>query len=282
MSTEIIEKRIASGELESHCLVAGDPSKPAAILLHGAGPGATAASNWLRCMPDLAKHFYVIAPDLTGFGQTDLPDPLPPHILRWIGLRVEQILGLMDTLGLDKAHVVGNSMGGALTLHMLVQAPQRFDKVLLMGAIGAPHRWTYEMHRLLAFYSDPRIARYREMMQSFVYDPALVPELEEIVQQRFATATDPKVQEVQEVMFESMRQGMDQLIVPEVTLSRLPHEVAIVHGRQDRIVPLETSLYFLEHLQRAELHVLDRCGHWAQTQRWDAMYPLIVNHFGGG
>ncbi|GAB4356750.1 MAG: alpha/beta hydrolase [Immundisolibacter sp.] len=279
--SNIIEKKIQSGDICSHVLLAGDPKNPPALLLHGAGPGATAASNWMRCAPDLAKHYYVIAPDLTGFGQTELPAELPTHILGWIGARVEQVLGLLDTMGVERAHVVGNSMGGALTLHMLVQAPQRFDKVLLMGAIGAPHRWTYEMHRLLAFYDDPRIARYREMMHSFVYDPAAVPELEDIVQQRYATATDPKVRAVQENMFAAMREGMDQLIVPEVTLSRLPHQVCIVHGRQDRIVPLETSLYFLQHLKHAELHVLDRCGHWAQTQRWDAMYPLIRNHFGG-
>ena len=279
--SNVVEKKIQSGDICSHVLLAGDPKNPPALLLHGAGPGATAASNWMRCAPDLAKHYYVIAPDLTGFGQTELPAELPTHILGWIGARVEQMLSLLDTMGVERAHVVGNSMGGALTLHMLVQAPQRFDKVLLMGAIGAPHRWTYEMHRLLAFYDDPRIARYREMMHSFVHDPAAVPELENIVQQRFATATDPKVQAVQENMFAAMREGMDQLIVPEVALSRLPHEVCIVHGRQDRIVPLETSLYFLQHLKNAELHVLDRCGHWAQTQRWDAMYPLIRNHFGG-
>ncbi len=281
MSTSIIEKKIASGALASHVLLAGNPKAPPAILLHGAGPGVTAAANWQRCMPDLAKHYYVIAPDLAGFGDTDLPAELPRHILAWIGLRVEQVLGLMDTLGLERAHLVGNSMGGALTLHLLVQAPERFDKVLLMGSIGAPQRWTYEMHRLLAFYADPRIARYREMMHSFVHDPAAVPELEDIVQQRYATATDPRIRAVQEILFAAMREGMDQLIIPEAALSRLPHQVCIVHGRQDRIVPLETSLYFLQHLQHAELHVLDRCGHWAQTQRWDAMYPLIVKHFGG-
>ncbi|WP_372696310.1 alpha/beta fold hydrolase, partial [Immundisolibacter sp.] len=229
--SNVVEEKIQSGAITSHVLLAGDPKNPPALLLHGAGPGATAASNWMRCAPDLAKHYYVIAPDLTGFGQTELPAELPTHILGWIGARVEQMLSLLDTMGVERAHVVGNSMGGALTLHMLVQAPQRFDKVLLMGAIGAPHRWTYEMHRLLAFYDDPRIARYREMMHSFVHDPAAVPELENIVQQRFATATDPKVQAVQENMFAAMRVGMDQLIVPEVVLSRLPHEVCIVHGR---------------------------------------------------
>jgi len=60
----------------------------------------------------------------------------------------------------------------------------------------------------------------------------------------------------------------------------MPHNFAIFHGRQDRIVPLETSLYFLEHLKNAELHVLDRCGHWAQTQRWDAMLPALRDHWG--
>ncbi len=281
MSHPTVEKKIASGALASHCLLAGDPKNPAVILLHGAGPGASAMSNWQRCAPDLAEHFYVVAPDLIGFGQSDLPKDLPGHIAGWIGLRVEQVKALMDELNIEQAHMVGNSMGGALALHLTLEAPERFNKVLLMGAIGAPMTWTSEMSRLLTFYEDPRIGRYREMMHSFVYDPSLMPEIEDIVQTRFSVATDPKVRAVQEIMFAAMRAGMDELILPPSALQRMPHEFAIVHGRQDRIVPLETSLYFLEHLKHAELHVLDRCGHWAQTQRWDAMLPLMVNHFNG-
>jgi pimeloyl-ACP methyl ester carboxylesterase len=192
VSTSVVEKKIQSGAIASHVLLAGDPKNPPAILLHGAGPGATAASNWLRCAPDLAKHYYVIAPDLVGFGQTELPAELPTHILGWIGARVEQMLGVMDTLGVERAHVVGNSMGGALTLHALVQAPQRFDKVLLMGAIGAPFEYTWEMKRLLMFYKDPRPSRYKEVIESFVHDPAAVPGLDAIIEQRYAVAMDPK------------------------------------------------------------------------------------------
>ncbi len=281
MTTSVVEKKIQSGAIASHVLLAGDPKNPPAILLHGAGPGATAASNWLRCAPDLAKHYYVIAPDLVGFGQTELPAELPTHILGWIGHRVEQVLGLMDTLGVARAHVVGNSMGGALTLHALVQAPERFDKVLLMGAIGAPFEYTWEMKRLLEFYKDPRPARYKEVIESFVHDPAAVPGLDEIIKTRYAVAMDPKTRQMTNLLFEAQAAGMNDLTVPESQLSRLPHEVLLVHGRQDRIVPLDTSLYFMRHLKHAELVVLDRCGHWAQTQRWDAMYPLIVKHFGG-
>jgi 2-hydroxymuconate-semialdehyde hydrolase len=282
MTTSIIEDRFPSGKLASHAMVAGDKKNPALILLHGAGPGAHAASNWRHCFPDLVKHFYVVAPDMIGFGKSDIPNPLPPHSMTWMGLRVEQTLGLMDHLGIKKAHIVGNSMGGAVTMHLLIEAPERFDKVLLMGPAGAPMGASRppELARLLSFYADPRIGRYKELIESFVYDPKAVPNLDKIIEERFRMATDPEVRRVQEVMFESMKVGMDALIVPPTSLQRMEHEVALIHGRQDRIVPLDASLYLLQHLKRAELHVLDRCGHWAQLQRWDAMLPILLRHFG--
>lgn len=279
--TEIIEKRFPSGKLQSHALVAGDPAKPAVFLLHGAGPGAHAASNWLRCIPDLAEHFFVVAPDLIGFGKSDFPDPAPNHIMGWIGLRVEQILGLMDHFNIQKTHIVGNSMGGALTLQLLSEAPERFNQAALMGSIGAPiSKRPPELLRLLSFYADPRLSRYRELMHSFVYERGDFPGMEEIVQTRYKIAMDPEVRRTSEIMFEAMRNGIETLIMPPSLLNRIPNQVLIIHGRQDRIVPLETSLYLLEHLRHAELHVLDRCGHWAQVERWDAMGPMLMRHFG--
>jgi pimeloyl-ACP methyl ester carboxylesterase len=81
-------------------------------------------------------------------------------------------------------------------------------------------------------------------------------------------------------MIESMNVGIEALAMPPSILNNLPHQVLIFHGRQDKIVPLESSLYLLQHLKNAELYVLDRSGHWAQLQRWDAMGPMIKKHFG--
>lgn len=281
VDAEVTEKMFPSGKLASHAMVAGDPKNPAVLLIHGAGPGAHAASNWSRCIPDLARKFFVIAPDMIGFGKSEVPEVLPTHAMSWMGLRIEQMLGLLDHFGIKKTHIVGNSMGGALTVNLLGEAPERFDKVALMGAIGAPMtNRPQELIRLLAFYADPRIGRYRELMRSFIYDPDTFPGMEEIIQTRFKIAIDPEVRRVQEVMFETMRNGMETLVMPPSVLSRLPHEVLLVHGRQDRVVPLETSLYFLKHFQRAELVVLDRCGHWAQAERWDVMGPMLMKHMG--
>ncbi len=114
-----------------------------------------------------------------------------------------------------------------------------------------------------------------------MYDPSIFEDLEAVMQDRFEKAMDPKMRPIQEIMFKAMNEDMDKLIIPPPVLNRIEQEWAIIHGRQDQVVPLETSLYFLEHLKRAELHVLDRCGHWAQTQRWDGMYPIVMSHFLG-
>lgn len=277
---EVSERRVEGRGLTSHCLFSGNPGNPAVLLLHGAGPGANAAANWLHLMPDLAENFYVIAPDLIGFGQSVIPDPFPNNIMAWIGTRVEQILGLMDTLGIEQSHIVGNSMGGALTLQLLSEAPERFLKVVLMGSIGAPGPRTPELIRLLSFYSDPRPARYREMMHSFAYDADKFEGMDRIIEMRFKIATDPEIRATAEKMIESMKVGMESLNMPPSILAKLPHEVLIFHGRQDRIVPLDTSLYLIEHLKHAELYVLDRSGHWAQLERWDIMRPMLEKHFG--
>src|SRR3546814_18922832 len=150
-------------------------------------------------MPDLAENFFVIAPDLSGFGQSTIPDPFPDNVMAWIGVRVEQCLGLMDALEIDSAHIVGNSMGGALTLQLLSETPERFDKVILMGSIGAPAPATPELVGLLSFSFYPRPPRYRQLMHSFAYDAAKFEGMEEIVSARHQIATDPPVMSLTEL-----------------------------------------------------------------------------------
>jgi 2-hydroxymuconate-semialdehyde hydrolase len=66
-------------------------------------------------------------------------------------LWVDQSLALLDALRIQKAHIVGNSMGGAIALHLLMEAPERFDRVVLMGPVGASHQMTPEIDRLWGF-----------------------------------------------------------------------------------------------------------------------------------
>jgi pimeloyl-ACP methyl ester carboxylesterase len=104
--------------------------------------------------------------------------------------------------------------------------------------------------------------------------------MEEIVENRYKIATDPDIMKTAVKMIDSMKNGIETLNMPPELLGKMPHEVLIFHGRQDRVVPLDTSLYLIQHLKHAELYVLDRSGHWSQLERWDVMRPMMEIHFG--
>ena len=104
------------------------------LFIHGSGPGVSAWANWRLALPELAKKYRVIAPDMAGFGFTDRPAGIVYDMATWVG----QTVGLLDALGLEKAHVVGNSFGGAIALALAIQHRERVGRLALMGSVGVP------------------------------------------------------------------------------------------------------------------------------------------------
>lgn len=261
----------------THVLLGGARGRPAVVLLHGGGPGASAQANWERVIKDLADEFYVIAPDMVGFGKTEHPEPRPTSGLGWTGLRVQQILSLLDALEIDRANLVGNSMGGYMSLQLLLSAPERFQRAVLMGSAGGQFEPTPELNLMRNFYQDPRLERYREIIRNFVYDVRIFPDFEGLVRLRYESAMQPETRR----SYEAMMASGGPITVPPASLGSIEHNILLIHGRYDRIVPLQSSIYLLSHLPHAELVVLDRCGHWVQIERWDAMGPLVRRFFRG-
>ena len=83
--------------------IGSDRGHGTVLLLHGSGPGVSAYANWRLTMPALEKDFRVIAPDLVGFGYSDV-DPARFTPAGW----TSHALGVLDALGIERAHVVGN------------------------------------------------------------------------------------------------------------------------------------------------------------------------------
>jgi len=108
----------------------GDP----VVLIHGSGPGVTSYANWRLVLPALAENFRVVAPDMVGFGFSERPANIEYGLQTW----ADQVVGLMDTLELPQAHLVGNSFGGAIALRIAAQHPDRVAKLVLMGSMGVP------------------------------------------------------------------------------------------------------------------------------------------------
>lgn len=243
-------------------------SGPPVLLIHGSGPGVSAWANWRLLISPLARQARVIAPDMAGFGYTDRPAGVRYDLDLWVG----QAVGLLDALGVGQADVVGNSFGGALALALAVRHPRRVRRLVLMGSAGVPFALTEGLDAVWGY--TPSVENMRRIMDVFAYDRALVND--ELAQLRHRASIRPGVQEAYAAMFPAPRQRwVDALASPEAAIRAIPHETLIVHGREDRVIPLATSLTLAQWITRAQLHVFGRCGHWTQIEQAGRFARLV-------
>lgn len=253
---------------------AGDPNNPAVLLVHGSGPGVSAPSNWEHLLPVFAgAGYFAIAPDVLGFGDSEHPDPQPTGGMpEYTDMRVAALVALLDELGVEKAHFIGNSMGAMLTLRTAQVAPQRIDKMVLMGAGGAPIKPTEDLMKLITFYADPSEQAMAELLPRFVYDTDLFAgRLDEIAADRAARANRPEVRASHLATFNPQFPPVS--FSPE-QLAAITHEALVIHGREDRMLPLQAGYYLAENLPNAQLHVLPHAGHWIQIEQADRFFAV--------
>ena len=242
------------------------------LLIHGSGPGVTGWANWRLTIPALAENFHVIAPDIVGFGYTERPADVQYNMETWLN----HILGFMDALGIEKAHVVGNSFGGGLALAMAIRAPQRVDRLVLMGSAGLPFTLTEGLDRVWGY--TPSIDNMRGLLDLFAFDRSRV--TDDLARMRFEASVRSGIQEAFVQMFPAPRQsGVNSLASDEVAIKALPHTTMIVHGREDKIIPLASSYELFSMIQKAQIHVFGQCGHWTQIEHATRFNKLISDFF---
>lgn len=238
------------------------------FLLHGSGPGVTAWANWRLSIPVLAQQRRVIAPDLLGFGYTQPPADNQYSMDRW----VEHIIHTLDALDIEQTDLVGNSFGGALALALAVRYPQRIRRLVLMGSVGVPFAITQGLDDVWGY--QPSIAAMKKMLDIFAYDRSLV--TDELAELRYNASVREGVQEAFSAMFPAPRQQwVDAMCSPEAAIRALPHEVLIIHGRDDQVIPLQNSLTLNQWIERSQLHVFGRCGHWTQIEHAERFCRLV-------
>jgi 2-hydroxymuconate-semialdehyde hydrolase len=241
-------------------------------MLHGSGPGASAWANWRATIPVLAKKFRVIAPDLVGFGYTQPPSGVTYDLDLW----VTHVRDLLDTLGLERVGIVGNSFGGGVALHFADRAPERVSRLVCMGSVGVRFPITAGLERVWGFTLSR--AEMRQLMDSFAYDQRLV--TDELAEMRFVAAARPGVQDAFASMFPPPRQRwVDSLSLSDDRLGAIRHETLIIHGREDKIIPLAASYRLHELIKSSQLHVFGKCGHWTQIECKDRFNRLVSDFF---
>ncbi len=262
-------RRIRTGAFETnlHDLGSGRP----VLFIHGSGPGVSAWANWRLAMPVIAQSRRVIAPDMVGFGYTDRPAGVAYTMDTW----VQQALDLLDALDLPQVDLVGNSFGGALSLALTIRAPERVRRLVLMGSVGVPFPITPGLDAVWGY--EPSFATMRGLLDVFAYDRKLVND--ELAQLRYEASIRPGFQEAFSAMFPAPRQRwVDAMASAEADIRRLPHDTLVIHGREDKVIPLATSLTLSTLIPRAQLHVFGQCGHWTQIEH-AARFAQLVGNF---
>ncbi len=249
-----------------HDIGEGDP----VLFIHGSGPGVSAWANWRLSIPSVAKKFRVIAPDMVGFGFTERPPGIQYSMDGWIA----QLIGLIDALGIERVDLVGNSFGGALALATAIRYPQRVRRLVLMGSVGVPFELTPGLDAVWGY--TPSIDNMRKLVDLFAYDSRLT--TEELVVMRYQASIQPGFQEAFASMFPAPRQRwVDAMASAEAAVRALPHQTLILHGRDDRVITLQTSLTLSDWIVRSQLHVFGCCGHWTQIEHAARFVRLVTD-----
>lgn len=266
-------KTITAFETETNYHEAGD-GKPV-ILLHGSGPGVSAWTNWRRVIPELAKTNKVFAPDLAGFGFSERKPDAVYDIKHW----VKHLLGFMDALEIEKPSLVGNSFGGSLALAAAARYSDRFDKLVLMGTPcdkfmmtpGLKAGWDY----------TPSREAMRSAMSNFPFDTRFI--TDELVEERYQASLIPGAQEgLRKLLVKPNEEGETPLSgMPESVVAAIPNPILVLHGREDRVIPVEMGIRIARAAPRADMHVFGQCGHWVQAERFDDFVALAQRHLEG-
>lgn len=252
------------------------------VLLHGGGPGATGASNYVRNIDALAEHFHVIVPDLPGYGQSskdlDFSDPFGDLALA--------IRGLMDELEIEKAHLIGNSYGGAAALRLALDRPDRVDRLILMGpgGIGTTRGLpTKGLNTLLGYYGGdgPSRAKLRTFIRDYlVFDGSSVPE--DLIDLRYEASIQPEVIASPPLRRpDNPRTLLRMDLTRDRRLAKCEIPTLVVWGQDDKVNKPSGGRYLARTMRNCDLSMLANTGHWAQWERADVFNDLAISFLGG-
>lgn len=260
-------RHVAAGAIDTHYIDAGDGDP--VLLLHGSGPGVTAAANWEPTIAGLAPGFRVVAPEMVGYGSTERPD----HIVYGVPTWIDHVIDFLDALDIANAHFVGNSMGGLVAMHIARLHPGRVGKLVLMGA---PHPGMTPTAGLAALraYEPSLEAMRRLLVENFAYDGSLITDA--LVDARYRASAAPGVHESYRAMFHDPKHSGNQLELTDDGVRAIAASTLVVHGAHDKVIPVEAGWHLSRLIDDCDLHVFARCGHWTQIERPDEFNALVT------
>lgn len=247
------EKTVTIFGAKIRYLEAGDAAKPKVILLHGLG---AQAESWALTIPTLAQNYHVIAPDQVGFGKSGKP------LLKYrVATYVDFLDKFMSELKIEKAHLVGNSMGGWISGLMAIKYPNRVGKIVLADAAGIIPA-NVDINQIYQLNNSTR-DEIRANLKLIFANPVLQNN-ESLVDQFFTQRVSANDGYTINSIIDSIKRKEDFL---NDRLGEIKKPTLIIWGKQDGLLPVSDATIFNKGIANSELLIFESCGHVPQFEK---------------
>lgn len=251
---------IEAAGVRTRYLHAGRKGAPALIFIHGTGGHAEA---YVRNLAAHGEHFDTYAIDLLGHGFSDKPDydyTIPAY--------VEQVIGFMDALGIDRASISGESLGGWVTSHLAVRHPERVNKLVLNTA-GGERLDAETLARICqmttAAVEDPSWDRVKARLQWLMYIPEKVHD--DLVATRQAIYAQPAMKRsIQHVLSMHTPQARAKYALAPEQWQGIQAPTLVLWTDHDPTASIEKGRELAESIPGSQFVVMKDCGHWPQFE----------------
>ena len=268
------DRYIKVGDINTRYWTAGDKGS-AVVLVHGLGGFI---ENWVYNINALAEQHRVYTVDLVGFGRSD-----KTPLTRDMNVLVKFINDFMKIQNIEKASLIGNSLGGGLVLLFALDFPEKVAKLVLVDNAGMGRDVISDFKLcslpvLGELLTRPSLKGTARLWKEIVYDAALV--TPELVNLSYGIISQPGAKKA---LLATLRVGIDlcgqRARLVNHLLSRLSTIIAptlVVWGQQDRIIPVAHAQIAVDKIPGARLEIFDRCGHMPQLEHPEEFNKLVL------
>lgn len=268
--------RLRSGR---HVLIgrAGTQGQPTMLLVHGLGNAAH--RDWRKLIPTLAGSYRVVALDLPGFGASEAA--LQGYSFDNLAATLAEVL---DRESVQRAHVAGHSLGGAVSLYFAHAYPNRVERLVLIDAAGILLKSVYVHH--VSRITTPELGIPPLDFVLGVFDQR-VNGLSRLILQQLENRPDfsswlAKNPQVRIALLGRFTQTDAALGLIEHDFTRAIRETqaptTIIWGREDDVSPVRVGKLLAGRMQNARLHVFDRVGHVPMNAVPELVAPLLLQN----
>lgn len=250
MRVELERRYTSVGDFRFHSVHAGAGAP--VVLLHG----LSGSHRWWRyTLPALSREYRVHVPELIGFGGSR-PAVVQPEIRRM----AELLVAWLDALAVERAHLIGHSMGGQISIHVAARWPDRVERLVLVSAAGIPRKRSLpELARFLAEVVPPR-AWGR---------PSFLPT---IAQDALRAGPFVLLQAARYVLADDVRSLLPAIASPTL----------LVWGRLDPLTPLQHAWILADQIPNARLFVIPDAAHNPMADRPATFNEVVLSFLSEG